>query len=119
MVFPMSKIMFQMVSVVFKDVVVLILYFPAGSDVFCQQLNILLGDRFVRYPTVLVDNLVLLPVMRFKKEVIHPRFLPVRPVFNAVYPPVPVFKMAFPALFGNDERFRIVRLSRGVIHPCR
>jgi hypothetical protein len=49
----MPDIVFQVVSVVFKDIVVLMLYFQAGSGTFRQQLNIFLADRFIRYPTVL------------------------------------------------------------------
>jgi hypothetical protein len=42
MVFPVSEIMLQVVSVVFKDVVVLILYLPAGPGTVRQQLDILI-----------------------------------------------------------------------------
>jgi hypothetical protein len=118
MVFPMSKIMLQVVSVVFKDVV-LILYLPTGPDAVCQQLDILFGDRFVRYPTVFVDNLAFLQVIRFKIKVMYPQFLLFRPIFNAVYPPVPVFKTAFPPPFGNNTSVSIsLHLTYSAIQGC-
>jgi hypothetical protein len=53
MVFAMPEVVFQVVSVVFKHIVVLILYFPAGAGAFYEQSDILFCDGFVGNPTVL------------------------------------------------------------------
>ena len=74
MVLTVPKIVFQVLSVVFKDIVVLILYLPAGAG--RQQPHILFGDRFVRYPAVFGDDLLLFHVIRFKTQVIYPQFPP-------------------------------------------
>jgi hypothetical protein len=60
------EIVLQAVSAVLNDVVVLILYLPAGPSAVHRQPDILPADQFVRYPDVFVDNLVFLPVIRFK-----------------------------------------------------
>jgi hypothetical protein len=59
MVFTMTEIVFKMVPVVFEDVVVLIFYLPTGTGAVYQQDNLLLGDGFIRYPAVFVDEFVL------------------------------------------------------------
>ncbi|MDR2602849.1 MAG: hypothetical protein LBC53_10455 [Spirochaetaceae bacterium] len=93
-----------------KDIVILILYLPLGASVAYQQPGILFGCWFVRYPVVFVNNFPLLPVIHLKREVIYQEVFPFSPVFNAVYPPAPVFKTDLPVPFGANKRFHLAPL---------
>ncbi|MDR2632019.1 MAG: hypothetical protein LBC51_00140 [Treponema sp.] len=111
MVLSVPEIVFQVVSTILEDIVMLILYLPPRTGAAYQQPDILLGYQFVRYPTVFVDYFPLLPVIRLNTEVIYPEFFPFSTVFNAVYPPVPVFKMAPPVPFAHNKHFRLAPLD--------
>ena len=71
MILAMSKIVFQVVSIVFENVIILILYLPTGAGAFYQYFDILFCDRFVRYPTVFVNDFVFFLVIDFKIDIIY------------------------------------------------
>ncbi|MDR1947985.1 MAG: hypothetical protein LBQ38_01195 [Spirochaetaceae bacterium] len=50
-VFAVSKIVFEVVSVVLQDIVVFVLCLPTGAGALRKQGNILLGYRFIGDPT--------------------------------------------------------------------
>jgi hypothetical protein len=104
-VFPVSEVVFEMVSAVLQDIVVFVLYLPTGAAALRKQLNILFSYHFIGNPTVFTRDFTRFPVVYLEIQVIYRQFFTSGAVFNAVYPLIAVFKVASPRPDGSFPRF--------------
>jgi hypothetical protein len=106
MVFPVSEVVFEMVSVVLQNIVIFVPCHPTGAGALRKQGCILFGYRFICNPTVFIRAFILLPVVNLEIQIIERQFLSVGTVLKAVYTLIVVFKIVYPRPNGGVQRFR-------------
>jgi hypothetical protein len=114
--FPVPEIVFQVIAAVFKDVVMLVLYFPPGTPAQGKTGRVICRYCFIRYPGVIKRPFVFFPVPYRKGKIVYKEGPLIVPYFNAVKPPVGIRKAASPVPFPHGG-FLKKRVFNGLGEP--